>query len=192
MTINILYRRILLTLVILGSGGCASTGQSQLEPNRDDQVVANKTGQPEVVQHRDDLKAKDLDRSDCHTAPSIQTGRYSAVLAKPTWPQRHILDVTVTVTVPEDRHTIGQSIRYLLRRSGYRLSASLQPDSRQLLDKPLPAIHRRLGPMTLKDALTVLMAPAFVLVDDPVHRVIHYEKVKGQVQSARSATGEPS
>ena len=190
--IDILNRSILLTLVILGSGGCASTGQSQLTPNRDAQAVANRTGQSEVAQHRDALKAQDLDPSAGHSAPLIQTGRYSAVLAKPTWPQRHILDITINVTIPEDRHTIGQSIRYLLRRSGYRLSDSLQTDSRQLLDKPLPAVHRRLGPMTLKDALSVLMAPAFVLVDDPVQRVIRYEKAKGQVQCVRSATGEPS
>ncbi len=41
---------------------------------------------------------------------------------------------------------------------------------------PLPAVHRSLGPMTLRDALKTLAGPAFNLVQDPVHRLITFER----------------
>ena len=69
-------------------------------------------------------------------------------------------------------------MRYLLQRSGYRLAAteSTAPETLALFALPLAAVHRHLGPMTLREALETLAGPAFHLVQDPVHRLITFEQ----------------
>jgi len=107
-------------------------------------------------------------------ASSVQTGRYSALIAGPTDPQRHPLHVIIEVTIPEEHSTVEQALRYLLRRSGYSLEAVLRPDVARLLAKPLPEVHRKLGPIALQDALTVLVTPYFVVSEDPINRLIRF------------------
>jgi type IV pili sensor histidine kinase/response regulator len=111
-------------------------------------------------------------------ASDIQTGRYSMVSAAPTQAQSELLEATVTVQLPARIQTIGVTVRYLLQRSGYRLAAteSTAPETLALFALPLPAVHRHLGPMTLREALETLAGPAFHLVQDPVHRLITFEQ----------------
>ena len=107
----------------------------------------------------------------------IQSGRYSTVQAKPTQAQRQLLQVMISVTVPDDITTIGQTIHYLLKRSGYQWvqPQTDQPELTAFFRKRLPEVHRHMGPMTLEDALNMLAAPAFSLHEDPVQRVIRYD-----------------
>jgi type IV pili sensor histidine kinase/response regulator len=111
-------------------------------------------------------------------ASDIQSGRYSMYSAAPTQAQAELLEATVTVQLPARIQTIGEAVRYLLQRSGYRLAAteSTAPETLALFALPLPAVHRHLGPMTLRDALETLAGPAFHLVQDPVHRLITFEQ----------------
>lgn len=98
--------------------------------------------------------------------------------AAPTQAQSELLEATVTVQLPDRIQTIGETVRYLLQRSGYRLAAteSSAPETLALFALPLPAVHRQLGPMTLREALETLAGPAFHLVQDPVHRLITFEQ----------------
>jgi len=107
----------------------------------------------------------------------IQTGRYSTVRAKPTQSQRQLLQVMISVTIPDEITTIGQTIHYLLKRSGYQWiqSQTDQPELTAFFYKRLPEVHRHMGPMTLENALSILTAPAFTLSVDPVQRVIRYD-----------------
>ncbi|MCH9699338.1 MAG: pili assembly chaperone [Gammaproteobacteria bacterium] len=109
--------------------------------------------------------------------PMTPVGRYSLVSATPTEQQSEILSVIVTVTMPEPIQTIGDAIRHVLKPSGYRLARfnAQGPEVIQLLDRPLPQIHRKLGPMPLQDILLTLVSPAFRLHTDPVHRLIAYD-----------------
>lgn len=111
-------------------------------------------------------------------ASDIQTGRYSMLSAAPTQAQAELLEATVTVQLPTRIQTIGEAVRYLLQRSGYRLATdeSTGPDTLALFALPLPVVHRQLGPMTLRDALETLAGPAFHLVEDPVHRLITFAR----------------
>ena len=111
-------------------------------------------------------------------ASDIQTGRYSMVSSAPTQAQSELLEASVTVQLPDRIQTIGETVRYLLQRSGYRLAASesTAPETLALFALPLPAVHRHLGPMTLRDALETLAGPAFHLVQDPAHRLITFEQ----------------
>ena len=88
-------------------------------------------------------------------ADDVQVGRYSLFSATPTEAQTELLATTVTVRFPKRIQTLGEAVRYLLQRSGYRLAAagSIGPDTVALFTLPLPAVHRSLGPMTLRDAL---------------------------------------
>ena len=111
-------------------------------------------------------------------ANDIQVGRYSLMAATPTQAQAELLATTMTVRFPERIQTVGEAVRYLLQRSGYRLATadSIGPDTAALFALPLPAVHQSLGPMTLRDALETLTGPAFHLVQDPVHRLITFER----------------
>jgi len=51
----------------------------------------------------------------------------------------------------------------------------LSEEAKVLLDLPLPAIHRTIGPMTLDRALNTLSGEAFELIVDPVHRKVAFE-----------------
>ena len=77
-------------------------------------------------------------------ANDIQVGRYSLLTAAPTKAQVELLATTVAVPLPGRIQTVGEAVRYLLQRSGYRLAApeSIGPDTLALISLPLPAVHR--------------------------------------------------
>ena len=111
-------------------------------------------------------------------AGDAQVGRYSVIAAVPTEAQADLLATTLTIRFPVRIQTLGEAVRYLLQRSGYRLAKIdlIEPDTVTLFALPLPAVHRSLGPMTLRDALETLAGPAFNLVQDPIHRLITFER----------------
>jgi len=111
-------------------------------------------------------------------ANDIQVGRYSLFAATPTEAQAELLATTMTVRFPGRIQTVGEAVRYLLQRSGYRLAhaESIGPDTVALFALPLPAVHRSLGPMTLREALETLAGAAFHLVQDPVHRLVTFDR----------------
>ena len=110
-------------------------------------------------------------------AGEVQVGRYSALRALPTVAQVDLLSATITARFPERIQTVGEAVRYLLQRSGYRLADYPVANSvtADLLELPLPAVHRNLGPITLQQALETLIGPVYRLVQDPVHRLIAFE-----------------
>jgi type IV pili sensor histidine kinase/response regulator len=117
-------------------------------------------------------------------AAEVQVGRYSSLPAMPTVAQADLLATTITVSFPARIQTVGEAVNYLLQRSGYRMADAVAPETMQLLELPLPAVHRSLGPITLTQALQTLAGPAFLLIHDPVHRLISFELCR----SARHVT----
>ncbi len=109
----------------------------------------------------------------------IQTDRYSAVEPEPTVGQEAPLQTIVTVKFPRQVRNVGQAISYTLKRSGYRLAPqwASDPNMSVLMQLPLPEVHRVLGPMTVKQALTTLSGSVFMLVTDPVHRYVSFEVI---------------
>lgn len=107
----------------------------------------------------------------------IQTGRYSFVQNIPPVDQLNPLKVVIRTRIPQSINSIGQTVEFLLARSGYVLADSsvLSEEAKVLLNLPLPAIHRELGPMTLDRALITLSGEAFALVVDPVNRKVTFE-----------------
>ena len=87
-----------------------------------------------------------------------------------------MLATTLTIRFPERTQALGEAVRYLLQRSGYRLAniEAIGPDTVNLFALPFPAVHRSLGPMTLRDALDTFVGPDFILIQDPVHRLVTF------------------
>ncbi len=90
--------------------------------------------------------------------------------------QADLLSQTFHVHFPRSVFSVGDAVRYVLLCSGYRLmNVSLLPNPVQiLLSQPLPQVHRKLGPITLREGLLTLMGEPFLLVVDPVHRCIGF------------------
>jgi conjugative transfer region protein (TIGR03748 family) len=103
--------------------------------------------------------------------------RYATVNPVATSEQSHPLSVVVTLNFTDQVHTVGDAIHHLLSRSGYRLAdvSVSDPALPVLLDQPLPLIHRRLGPITIENALVTLAGDAWDLVVDPVNRLVSFE-----------------
>ena len=120
-------------------------------------------------------------------AKDLQVGRYSLFAATPTQAQAELLATTMTVRFPNRIQGVGEAVRYLLQRSGYRLAniEAIGPDTAALFALPLPAVHRNLGPMMLRDALETLAGAAFHLVQDPVHRLVTFERCMGRQIAVR-------
>lgn len=119
------------------------------------------------------------DLSQVHAAPQqaselvpvVRQGRYTLVELVPEPTQRDLMQQVVEVAIPPTFDaSVGDAMRHVLRRTGYRLCDAA--DATALYALPLPAAHLRLGPLALRDALLVLAGPAWVLsVDDASRHV---------------------
>jgi type IV pili sensor histidine kinase/response regulator len=109
------------------------------------------------------------------SVPAVRYGRYTLVELVPTGIQRdlqqQIIEVSIPVLPGTPTATVGDALRYVLRDSGYQLCQG--SDAITLFDTlPLPAPHRKLGPLTLRDTLQTLTGPAWQLqVDDAARQV---------------------
>lgn len=119
-------------------------------------------------------------------------GRYSLLRNIPTTAQRDLLGSPVTVNLPDTVHTVGEAIAVVLQSTGYRLASPVNSDPARapLLALALPGVHRELGTLTVRRALNVLVGPAFQLVEDPVHRLVSFERCR-PVGSTAVATPGP-
>lgn len=109
-------------------------------------------------------------------ADNTQIGRYMTAKdgAKPE--QIDLLQQEMQVKFPESVQTVGDAMKYLLKTSGY----SLIPEDKQsdalktTLSKPLAAVDRNFGPVSLKEGLSTLAGPVFELVQDPLNRMVDF------------------
>ncbi|MNI13339.1 hypothetical protein D3C73_665570 [compost metagenome] len=90
-------------------------------------------------------------------------GRYTLVELEPHAGQRDLLLQVIDIDMPSTWSiSVEDALRYALLRSGYRL-CERSTENAPLFDLPLPAVHLRLGPILLRDALQVLAGPAWAL-----------------------------
>ena len=108
----------------------------------------------------------------------IPVARYSSVQALPTSEQADPLAGVVTISFPEPVDSVGAAVVLALRTSGYRVAddAATQVVRTALFALPLPEAHRMLGPLPLRTLLKTLAGPGHRLIEDPVHRLITFEK----------------
>lgn len=109
-------------------------------------------------------------------ADSSQRG-YALVTPTATPEQLDLLAVVVTFRFPAQVSSVGDAVSLLLERSGYRFAygANTDPELATLLALPLPHVHRNLTQIRLRDALQALAGGAWVLVEDPVNRLVSFD-----------------
>lgn len=95
--------------------------------------------------------------------PVIRYGRYTLVELTPEDAQRdlmaQVIDVSIPLSIGTNQVSVGDAMRYVLERSGYRLC-----NTASIFDAlPLPVAHSHLGPLTLRNALTTLAGPTWTL-----------------------------
>lgn len=105
-------------------------------------------------------------------------GRYSVLSETPSHAQRDVLSTSVTESFPEAVHTVGDAVAMLLVPTGYRLSSTANDEFERpaLLALPLPAAHRALTGLPIRRALNLLVGRTFHLIEDPIHRLISFER----------------
>ncbi|EAZ6967166.1 hypothetical protein CFA81_22770 [Salmonella enterica] len=102
-----------------------------------------------------------------------RSGRYTLVSVKSADAQREPLNQLIDITMPGQLvNSVGDGFRYLLFQSGYSLCGGYGADFAELLNRPLPAIQRKIGPMRLSEALQVVAGPAWRMSVDEVNREV--------------------
>ncbi len=103
--------------------------------------------------------------------PVVRYGRYTLIELVSEPAQRDLMRQVVEVVIPPSLDTnVGDALRHVLRRSGYRLCDTA--DATALYALPLPAAHLHLGPLMLRDALLTLAGPAWRLNVEEGARVL--------------------
>lgn len=110
------------------------------------------------------------------TIDVLRTGRYQLVTTQGTIGQRQLLEQAVRLNIsPFDQATVGQAVQRVLLNTGFNLCQNQSVGVRQLLGNALPEIHHNMGPMTLRQALTMLIGDAWVLDADQQRRVVCFK-----------------
>ncbi|WP_321897061.1 PFGI-1 class ICE element type IV pilus protein PilL2 [Burkholderia cepacia] len=125
--------------------------------------------------------------------PVIRQGRYTLVELTPDLAQRDLMQQVVDVSIPPDfEASVGDALRYVLLRSGYRLCDT--SDANGLYALPLPAADLHLGPLALRNALLTLAGPdAWELsIDDAARQVCFGQRSAPSAPLVPSAPSAPS
>ena len=118
--------------------------------------------------------------------PVARYGRYTLVEMVPEPAQRDLLRQVIEISIPPTLDaSVGDALRHVLLRTGYRLCDA--PDAASLFTLPLPAAHLRLGPLPLRDALLALAGPAWELSVDDASRAVCFTRVT----TARAPSASP-
>ena len=112
-----------------------------------------------------------------HSVHRTQISRYASVANTPTAAQVNPLVAVSQFRFGLNVQTVGDAVTQVLRNTGYTLAPVKQLSSnvQSILGKPLPITQRKLGPLSIKTTLTVLMGQQVVqLIEDPVHRIVTF------------------
>ena len=118
--------------------------------------------------------------------PVARYGRYTLVEMVPEPTQRDLLRQVIEISIPPTMDaSVGDALRHVLLRTGYRLCDATEATALYAL--PLPAAHLRLGPLPLRDALLVLAGPAWELSVDDASRAVCFTRAT----NARAPNASP-
>lgn len=107
-------------------------------------------------------------------ASETLVSRYTSIALAPTLADADPLESIVTLHFPRAQvNTVGEAVHHLLVRTGYRLG-QIDTAIQEVFALPLPQVHRKLGPCSVRTALRILMGESYVLVTDPARRVVGY------------------
>ena len=122
--------------------------------------------------------------SNAFASDYTQTNRYTKIENVVSYAQANPLKVVINTNLPQSVVSVGDAVKFLLSRSGYRLASEnvLPNEAVTMLGLELPAIQRKIEHVTLDKTLAMLAGDAFELVIDPIHRKIGF-KIKSDIKS---------
>jgi conjugative transfer region protein (TIGR03748 family) len=121
--------------------------------------------------------------------PMQQLARYTTAVLNPDAAQRDPLASTISVSLPRNAvTTVGDGVRYILLRTGYRLAEAQPPEVNELLALPIPEVHRQLGPYSVSEALGLLLGAGFSMDVDATRRQIAYRSLATSMPTAAAST----
>jgi type IV pili sensor histidine kinase/response regulator len=126
--------------------------------------------------------------------PVVRHSRYTLVELRPSDDQLDLMRQVIDITIPAAAHaTVGDALRYVLQRSGYRLCDARADTTAELYALPLPAAHEHLGPVTLRDALQVLAGSRWNLeIDESTRQVCFVPLMEHDAAPALPSPAMPS
>ena len=118
------------------------------------------------------------------TSPTIASSdaviinRYMEVETGPRPDQLDLLSPVLVLELDSDVRHVGDAVRAVLEGSGYQLSsrASDRSEREPLFNFALPASHRSLGPMSLREALWTLAGAGWMVIEDPKNRLVTFRR----------------
>ena len=135
-----------------------------------------------------------VDPSELETVDVLRTGRYQLVTTQAPTRQRQLLEQPVHLQVsPLDGLTVGDGVRRLLINTGFELCPVSDQGLRQLFSLALPHQHFEIGPMSLRQALTVIVSEGWALEADLQRRVVCFSPrnlIRDVVQAGMSERRE--
>ncbi|WP_375286658.1 PFGI-1 class ICE element type IV pilus protein PilL2 [Burkholderia pseudomallei] len=125
--------------------------------------------------------------------PVVRYGRYALIELIPDDGQRDLMRQIIDLAIPSPANaTVGDALHYVLRRSGYRLCDARADTTAVLYALPMPVAHEHLGPITLRDALQLLVGPRWALhVDDETREVCFAPQPDDHATSEASSASSP-
>lgn len=107
---------------------------------------------------------------------TTQISRYMTVKNRARFEQMDLMAQIVQIRFPQNVKTIGEAVNYILRFSGFALSDCKNNQGlRVMLSKPLPLVDRDIGPISLREALLILVGPGFTLETDSINREVNFK-----------------
>ena len=117
----------------------------------------------------------------------IQVNRYSFQKHSAPPHQADLLSAVVETRFPQNVVTVGAAIDYMLERSGYRFIPTEQTAAAMALE--LPAVHRSIGPLPLRTAISTVAGPAWRLRENSEKRTVWLQRLAG---ADLSGSGPPA
>lgn len=113
---------------------------------------------------------------DPQSATQHRTDRYTVYQTGATIEELNPLAVFTQIHFPSQIKTVQAAIDYALERSGYRVDWQHSRTAKQILSElKLPAVHRRLHLMTVRDVVETLAGKVWQVSEDTVHRLLNIE-----------------
>ena len=105
----------------------------------------------------------------------IQVNRYSFQKQSANPAQADLLSAVIETRFPKNVATVGEAINYVLARSGYRFINTEETATAMALE--LPAVHRSLGPLPLRAAISTIAGPTWQLRENREKRTVWLERM---------------
>ena len=103
--------------------------------------------------------------------------RYATVSLEPTSAQKNPLVAVGSFKFKSDVITVGDAVNQVLSETGYALASSSKMENITIetLNKPLPFVDRKIGPMKIQSILLILMGDQiFDLQIDIGNRLVNF------------------